>query len=118
MRSLWKFPFLVVSKSLQELANYPETREHSADCFFELGSTLFALKDVDHGALCLTFLNEVRQPARAPNCTAMSAMRVLGGVFHHLEAHSTFAIGRKKLAVVCRDIVDGSCHCREGVCSG
>ena len=96
MRSPWKFPVLVVSKSFQEVVKITRKLENTMRTVFGLGFHSFAVKDVDHDALCLTLFNEVRQPgAHAPNCTAMSATGILRRGIRHLEAHSTLAAGRK-----------------------
>ena len=52
--------------------------ESTVQLVIDFGFHSSSMKDADHDAKWLAFLNEVRQArAHAPNCTAMSAMSKL-----------------------------------------
>merc|ERR1712135_273167 len=72
MRSPWKLPVDVVSKSFQEVVKVAQKIENTMQPVIGLGFHSSSLEDVNHDALWLALLNEVRQPgAHAPNCSVI-----------------------------------------------
>ena len=63
MRSPWNLPVDVGSKSFQEVVKVAQKLENTVQPVIGLGFHSSALEDVDHDALWLALLNEVRQPA-------------------------------------------------------
>ena len=104
----WTCLVLVVSKSFQKMVKITRKLENTVRTVFGLGFHSFVLKDVDHDALCLTLLNEIRQPgAHAPNlygdeCDEYFEKRLssFGSTQHVCKLGGTSV-------VVCPYIVDG-----------
>ena len=76
------------------------------------------MEDVDHDALWRALLTEVRQrEAHALNCSVIECVGTVRGGFRQRKYTARLRQGGQ-WAVVYRDVVDGSCHRREGFCSG
>jgi hypothetical protein len=69
MRSLWALPVDVLSKSVQELTSVAKKLEATVESVVGLGLQSASIDGVDHDALWVSMLNEVRNPRAHARCS-------------------------------------------------
>merc|ERR1712136_735327 len=108
MRSPWNLPVDVVSKSFQEVVKVAQKLESKVQPVIGLGFHSSAMEDVDHDALWLAVLNEVRQPgAHAPNCSVTECDGYIERKLSSTGTTQHVYVREEEWAVVYRDVVDG-----------
>jgi hypothetical protein len=108
MRSPWKLPVDVVSKSFQEVVKVAQKLENTVQPVIGLGFHSSSLEDVNHDALWLALLNEVRQPrAHAPNCSVIDCDGYIERKLSSTGSTQHVYVREEEWEVVYRDVIDG-----------
>ena len=83
-----------------------------------LGFHSSSLEEVNHDALWLALLNEVRQPGtHAPNCSVIDCDGYVERKLPSIGSTQHIYVSKEEWTVVYRDVVDGKERCRTEECT-